>query len=438
MTRGPLLLVLAGCLGGCAVPRHSPPPEPAALTPPAPRWEPPGAARPVVRDLAHALAQTKAASPELRAAEERLRAAAEAAHGASLLPAPVVSLRVESMPLDGSRAGDEWLIGVSQPLPLGGQIGHAVDAAEARRAALAAHRDRVAAELEARLHGAYAAVLSTQLGLDLAKERSALAQDRLELLRCRLAAGDATPVELAPAQLALVRRSSEEAEIEVQWNRARAELAALVDAPLPARLEGSLDATLSLPDAEEISRGLAAGPAQREATAAAAEAEALARLAASHRLPTVDLELFYRRRSDDRDAFDLGISLPLPWNGSTASRARAARMNATAAAEQSAADTRDRQLAAHALGLELVRIQALLDALQECAVPAAEDALRIQEQRWRAGDIPRLEWLQAREDLLATRLEVLATWADLLAGWATLRSLAPATANQATAEETGN
>jgi len=188
-------------------------------------------------------------------------------------------------------------------------------------------------------------------------------------------------------------------------------------------LEASLDEVLELPVFHEVLDRVSDMPAVRESVAEVRVAELEAARSAAERIPVVNLDLFYRRRSDDRASFDAGISLELPLSGAAAARARAARERAAAAVHRESMARRDATLELRRRHAEVARALARLESYRREVLPALEMTLAMARTRQEAGDISRLELLPVEDEASRARLAHFDAWHEFLSAWAALAPL---------------
>ena len=302
--------------------------------------QPVAVAEPLTADEAARLAV--AGSDELRALERESAAAHEGTGAAGALPDPEARIALESYPLDGSGAGEEWLVGVSQGIPLGGAREGRREAAWAGARAADARRDAVSREVQRRARTLHAASLAQEEVLALLRERHALAQARIVQAHARVVAGDVTAAAWDEARVDAARIASEIEDADharAAQVRAMTAMIGAEDAGRP--LAGSLGETISLPELEEVLRGLGGLPAMREAEAMLALGAAREKVAAAERLPMLQLEAGWRERADGNGSVDLALGFTIPWSGAAGARARAASLEAAAQRSRAAQTERD-------------------------------------------------------------------------------------------------
>lgn len=440
--RGPILLALVAtaCCGCRATRPEASPAEPRA-THPAPTGGESYAAQvsvkptpdaPLTLDvltLERAFELARGAHPELEAARARVVAARARTRTAGRLPNPDGVLRVESAVLEGETfESAEFLAGLSQPLPLGGRLDAAerVAQAELRRAEL----DLEAAELElaSRVRGAFATAFYAQRAVELRSDLLAQSRDTVALGRVRLSHGDAASEEGLLSELASLEALHELERAETLSTTARGEL--LLALGLPdleiGSLAGDLEAALALPSLDAVLERLGSNPLVLAADATLDAEGARVDLAHAERIPDLRLELLYRRiEAEDRNAFDLGLSLPLPLFQGARSRTDETRARQDEArAHRRSEELRLESLARVAHG-RLAHARADLERLDREVLPRVERILALQERRLSAGDVGLEEVLLARSRASEAHLERLEALRAALAAWADLAPLLP-------------
>lgn len=380
------------------------------------------AAEPLTAEEAVRLALER--SGDLSALAYESAAARESSGAAGALPAPEARLAIEALPLDSPHDGEEWLVGVSQSIPLGdGRQGERDAAAAAARAA-DARRAAAASQTERRVRAVHAAGLAQDQVLNLLRERHRLAAAQLTRARARVAAGEAAPAELDAFLVAEARIEHDIEDAKHAREAQTRELAATIgfeDAHRP--LAGELGEAFDLPALEEILSSLGGLPAMQEAAAAAALADARARVAAASQLPLLRLDAGWRERSDGRGSVDLEVGFTIPWSGPAGARSRAAELGV--AAQRARSIHTERELARAVADAHDAAVLAMhrLEIQDQVLVPAAERGLARTQARVAAGQDAPAATAAAHDALLSAQLERLALWADLAAAWAGLGAL---------------
>ena len=430
----PLLVVLAGC---ASVPppgrptRERPPvlataPAVTPLSAPTPQ-ESPAPASPGERlerlSLADALARAERGHPELAVSQAQIERAEGLALQAGLFPNPELVARIESAPLTRQFAEQaEYVVGVSQAIPLGPRL------TLARHAELL-DRDRLAYELAAkrldirmRVQSAFATALYWQRVIQAREEDVRSAANGVTLAQARLTAGDTIPAEVAQAEM-------EHRRAEFERDKARSSSAqafdvlgvALGDAALQvASLDGALEETLTVPALASLAARLEASPFLAAAAADIAVQRAQLDVVHAQRTPDVNLDLFYRRLSDSENAMDVGVRLPLRLFDRGQGRLQATRAELAAAEARARTLRNEQSLRLQAAHRKLARAVATAAALRGEMLPRADSVLQGAEARYRAGDMSLSELLPVRREWTRVRLEYLEALHDVMQAWAEL------------------
>jgi outer membrane protein, heavy metal efflux system len=373
--------------------------------------------------LEDAFALAERVHPGLRAAQAQIQGAEGRALQAGLFPNPELFARTESASLSGSFSEQaEYVVGISQPLPLGRRLSIA-------RRVEGHDRDRLVHERDGKRWGvlmgvqsAFATALYWQRVIEARAEDVRLAENGVMASKTRLAAGDAIPaevgqteVELGRAQLELERATSMQAQAMEALVTAMGEPSLEVGA-----LEGGLEQPLVLPSLESLRARLDQSPAVAAAEAEIGVQKARLELAEAQRTPDVSLDLSYRRLGNVENALDVGMRLPIPLFNRLQGSIQEAR------AELAAAEARG-HVVRNELGRELqashrtlARAVASAKLLREDILPRAESVLQGAETRYRNGDISIAELLPIRRDWTRTRLDYLEALNDVMQAWTAL------------------
>jgi cobalt-zinc-cadmium efflux system outer membrane protein len=346
--------------------------------------------------LEDAFARARERNFGLAAARETIRAAEAGVEAAGALPNPTVGVSVG--PDEPTVFGT-----LDLKLPVLGQRGTAIAAAE--RDVQVAQSDRGAREvaLHAAVRRAYAALAAAQERARLAGDALRLAQDLEQRTSSRVQTGLAPQLEAVQAGLARKRAAQERDDRQAALASAREELGRLVGEPDAASLEAA-DANFPLPSPPQ------ALPAQHPEVEAALHRQdaALARAsrerAAIRPLPDLSLE-FERLSGQPALGLRAGIAFDLPvlsWNGGKVREAQAQ-------AQQAAAEAQDASLR---LSSQLRAARARWDAASARArsfaldiVPSAEELVKMARAAWELGRTPLISVLQAQGELTSARAE---------------------------------
>ncbi|MBE7559535.1 TolC family protein [bacterium] len=375
--------------------------------------------------LGQAISLAVAHHPELAEAEARVRVASALALEAGLYPNPALFARMESAPLEHRTVDDaEFLVGVSQPIPLGGRLRAArkVEALRARQRAL--EREARALEIARSVHETFVEALHWQEVAAVLREAARIADRGVESVEARVRSGDAVESELAQARierqralLQLERAESRGLDAhDALWTamgqpERAAESPVLATAELPAEVP-SLDAVVERARGSALAEQYAAGVGAAEAGVELARKEAR---------PDLELEAGLRHLgAEDEAAFDVGIALPIPLfdRNQGLIRAREAEVEATEAGRRAALVRLERDLRRAHRRMQLSMDQAR--RFREGILEEAEETLRSIELRYQAGDVNLLAVLSARRDWIDIQLDYLDAERDVMKAWASL------------------
>jgi outer membrane protein len=438
-----LLLRLAGVLLLGAVPAllpaqggaptAGPPPAPSPVAQPAaaPSAAAPSApvGRPITLDEAVALARR--ANPAAIQARGQVRASSAAVRSAYASFIPNLSLNASSTeqspatprvnPTTGELLTGRWATteGFSANVDLfdGLRRFHDVRTARAQQNAALSGEDAQAFSIAEQVKVQFYAALAAQESEAAARAQLAQAEAQLRLSVARVLASTATRsdslrarIQVAQAQLALLQSQNDRRSADASLTR-------LVGAPtlVSATPAGLVDDATAAVDSAQITQLAFAGPAVRQAEANVAAARAARRASRSPYYPTLGVS-YARNRVGSSETFDptpddfrysgqlrFSVSLPL-FNQLTRERNV---VQADVAEDDATASLRDARLAAQeglvqSLGALRTAQQQILT--QSGAVVAAEEDLRVQQQRYQLGVSTVLDVLTSQTQLTQARL----------------------------------
>jgi outer membrane protein, heavy metal efflux system len=377
--------------------------------------------------LEDALLLTSRAHPDLAEAVSLAEAAEGRAEQAGLWPNPEASLRMEAAPFGRRTWTDaDYLLGLSQAIPVGGRLGAAQRAYHLEALKVAAEARARERALSKRVRSAYAEALFFESLANLRERSLDLAEAGVKTALARLSAGEATADETARAQLEAARAN---ALLKAARSRREVALSSLSVAMGRPRvrllsLKGELQAAMEIPVLEQLDARLQSHPALAAADADIAAREALQEVARSGRIPDLNLEAGYRYIGDgNTHAFDVGVSFALPVLDRNQGRLREAN------AEIAAARARARQTRASLEGdlrQALARLTAALDALRvarEVLAPAIAEMERVAEARFAAGDVSAGELATIRRERVASDVEILEALREATEAWGEVQAV---------------
>ncbi len=375
--------------------------------------------------LDQALAMAERIHPELSMSKARMDAAEGRTDQAGAFPNPALVGRMESAPFSGGTTSNaEYVAGLSQRLPIGGRLGAAGDAERLEAERLRREHDLRLLEVRSRVHGAYATALFAAEVARLQAELLEFSRRAVTVARARRDAGDATVNEIARVEMEEARGRLEADKARGLRELAFVALAAALGDPAfrIESVEGRLETALEMPTLESILASLEAGPHEALGRANVDAARARVDLAKVERIPDVTLDLFYRRLQDTQtNAFDVGISVPLPVfdrNQGRIHAAEAERREAEGLARATRGEAVRRVREAHVKLSEAMNRARLA---KEDILPRAETILKTAEARYSGGDLGLTEVLTIRRDYAALRLDYLEGLRELMEAWGELR-----------------
>ncbi len=365
--------------------------------------------------------------PDLAAARERIQAAEARALQAGLLPNPELVARMESAPFRGRTTGQaEYVIGASQKISVSRRLSSARRVEELESQRLMARFEARRREVEKGIHGAFATALYTEEVTQMLSDLARRSEEIVSIAKARLATGDAVPGEVARGEMEEARSKLKLQQARFLREQAIEALSAAMGGPdfKIKSMEGNLEETLEVPALEALSARLEQNPLLLAAEADVAAQEARLKLAESERIPDVNLDFFYRRLEDsNQDAFDMGISIPLPIFNRNQGRLREAQAHLARSQARIRSTRKDLEFELRDSHLQMARALKTAQILREDVLPRAEVLRQLTSTQYQGGEISLLDSLLAEKDWLAARLEYLESLHDVLQAWARMASL---------------
>jgi cobalt-zinc-cadmium efflux system outer membrane protein len=353
----------------------------------------------------------------------QIAGAAGRALQAGLFPNPELLARIEAAPLTDRFTEDaEYIVGVSQPLPLGGRLSAARQAEVIDGDRLRHVRDSTRLDIRRHVQQAFATALYWQRVTQTRAEDVQIAANGVDVARARLEAGDAIPAEVAQAEIEHHRAQLDLESAQSRQQQALEALAVAVGAPdlQVGSLEGTLDPPPAVPDVEALIAQLEASPFAAAAEAAIAAQQARVDLVQARRIPDLTLDLAYRRIGDIDNAVDVGVRMPLTLFDRQQGALHEARSDLAAAEALAQAREQELMLDLRAAYRTLTRALDQVTKLQHVILPRAERVLRVTEARYTSGDVSLSELLPVRRDWTQLRLDYLDALHDVKQAWAAL------------------
>jgi cobalt-zinc-cadmium efflux system outer membrane protein len=359
--------------------------------------------------LRDAIAQALARNPDLEGFAYRLRAQEARVRTAALRPSTELRAELENFAGTGATQGTdvaEATFSLSHVLELGNKRELRTQAAQAAHDGLSIERQAAQLDVVAEVTRRFVHVASDQEQIALTRRATALAQDSLDAVRRRVAAGRAPDAELNRANVALARARIEEEHAEHELLSSRRKLSATwgaTDASFES-VSGNLYEYPDLLPFEELVARLERNPDFLRFASEARVRDAELRLAQARARADVSLTAGVRRlQVSDDQAFVVGVSVPLFGR----SRARAGIDEAQALRNLSDTEAAARRISTNAqlfeLYQELRHSITEADVLRDTVIPELEAALRNTQLAFDRGRYSYLEWTDAQRELVAAR-----------------------------------
>ncbi len=345
--------------------------------------------------LEEAFARARAASPDALAARESVRAAQAGVEVAGQLINPTVGISVGP--------DDPKIFGTFDiKLPVLGQRGTAIAAAERDVQAAQADAEARLLQLHAAVRRAYASLAAAQTRAQLAGRALELAQELAGRAEAKVRSGLAPQLEAVQADLSRRRAVQERDDRAAALASARQELGRALALPDASALEAA-DPPLPLPHVPPLEQLLQRSARHPEVRALlrqqdAALARAAREGAAVRPVPDVSIELMdLQDRTSVGVRAGLAFELPLlSWNGG---RVHEAQAQAAIASAQAMAALQRRQAALRSARARWDAAGSRAAAFSQQIVPAARRLVQMARDAWELGRTPLVQVLQAQAEL---------------------------------------
>lgn len=412
----PVLLAAGGCrsplaehdvlhsLGEWGVPPPAPRVASARVSAASPDWKLP--ARDIV--LADLLRCAESENPELRSARSAVRVAAGRGWQARLYPNPRIGLRAEDVGFRGDSV--DSVVGLTQPIVMGGRLSAAGEAMDAEQAVLLADVERVRREVFGRVAGLHARVLYLAAQVALVDELLVLADRTLSIAEERFAAR-------VVAEPDVIRPRVEVAQLRADRHRLGRELEAAerrlgLELGAETISAGRLAPGLALDPGRLDEEGLRGAVATMHPALLAAEwgvsaAEAELQRIRAERVPDVEIGAGVGYSEEGDEGFvEFGVSTELPVWDRRQGDLLAARYEIMRRRQLMAAHRNDllSRLAEEMGAYNAARDE--LAVMRESVAPDAERAFRQIDEAYRAGRASFIDLLDAQRTHIESRMAV--------------------------------
>ena len=304
---------------------------------------------------------------------------------------------------------------INLPIELGGKRAARIAAAERGR-------DVAVEELNTRRVEIRAAVVAAFFEALAAQDRTALAQDSVDLARQatdavakRVTAGKVSPVEETKARVAEAGVRVELAQAQSEQRNARARLASLLGANPPrfTLVSGNVEELPAVPSLDNVQQRLSTSPTLRRMQLEVERRRSLVDVERSKRIPDVTFSLGVKRPNElQRDQLLFGVSVPLPlFDRNQGNLLEALKREDKARDELQALNIRVSTDVLQARE-RLESIRGEVDVLQRDVLPGAKSAYDAATVGFENGKFNFLEVLDAQRTYFAAKSQYLKALAE--------------------------
>lgn len=373
----------------------------------------PAASDPPARlTLSAVLSDARAHREEIRAARSRAQATRLGARAAAGLADPMVTTRLDHLPL--MLDGADVSVMIEQPVALSGVLGATERREAAAARALDAEADARSLDVEAEARAAFIMLAEEQEMRAVVAEQEKLAASIARVVEARLAVSGATPADAVRAALEQARLAGDLEARDADLRAADAMLDSArgrtPDGVIPlCDLSSALDRKADLTPEIATERPELVG--MQAKIEAAREDEQVMR---NMRAPMAMFGVGAAFTMSDGFGFmtEIGLSVPLDWAKYDAGVAQARAMVAMESAERDAMRT----MFAGELAVARARVDAARTrerVLRETLIAQAEQAFELTLTAYGAGQTPVVAVLEAAATLADTRMALVTARADL-------------------------
>ena len=362
--------------------------------------------------------------PGLTAAWHEIKAREGASKQAGLLPNPSLSGEIEEFGGSGDFSGTDTMIstvGISQEIPLGGQISKRVKAAEAQTDIAVLERAAQTLALGTAVRKRFLRVYMLQEQLKLERESLKLVLASSDAVAKRVASGEASPLDEAKVAVELASSGIAVERTERELDAAKYGLAAswAGDTPEFSAVRADSPTVTELPPENELLELLASNPIYRILEKKVAQSSAFLDLAQAEAWMGIEIGGGIQQFNETDDhAYFLEVSIPIPLFDRNQGRIQEARQMRDKAAKEREVGLLELKTTLIETARRLSSAQDAFFTMQNTVMPAAEKAFVSVRKAYQAGEQGYLELVEAQRTLLETRRERL----ELLAEFQGLRA----------------
>jgi cobalt-zinc-cadmium efflux system outer membrane protein len=309
--------------------------------------------------------------------------------------------------------GNNYMIGLAQPLEFPGVRSARRELAEAGVRVAEVGTDQARIDLRARVKNAFYDVLQRQAVLRLVEGDRNLLKDIRERVKLRVDVGESPKYELIKADTELLAAERDYQAALIRITEGKAYLKGLIGPQMNAEFElaGELPLGYTLPSLESLRERLDQSPQLAQIRAATEAADNRVKLEERLRMPGVTVKAGVDQ-DPDMNSFRLGVAVPLPlWNqrqGPIAEAAAGARQIRSILGEREL--FLSRELESSYQRYLIARQQ--LSSFENGLLSQSEAVLKTAEAAYRYGERGILEYLDAQRTFRIVRKDYLAARYD--------------------------
>ena len=304
--------------------------------------------------------------------------------------------------------GNNYMIGLSQPLEFPGVRSARRELAEAGVKVAEVGTDLARIDLRARVKSAFYDVLQRQAVLKQVEGDRTLLKDIRERVKLRVDVGESPRYELIKADTELLAAERDYQAALIRVTEAKAYLRGLIGPSMGEDFDlvGELPLTSTLPALETLRERLEQSPQLTQIRAATQAADDRVRLEEALRMPGVTVKAGVDQ-DPDMNSFHLGVAVPLPlWSqrqGQIAEAAAGAREVRSILSERELALRRDLESSYQRYLIARQQVSSFENGL----LSQSEAVLKTAEAAYRYGERGILEYLDAQRTFRSVRKDYL-------------------------------
>ncbi|MDY7037887.1 MAG: TolC family protein [Thermodesulfobacteriota bacterium] len=355
----------------------------------------------------------------LAASRHEIKAREGAARQAGRLPNPSLSGEIEEFGGSGDYSGSDLMvsrIGISQEIPLGGQIGRRVQVAQIQADIASLQYAARTLTLRTEVRKRFLRVYMLQEKLKLEKESLKLDQALGEVVARRVATGEASPLDKTKIIVKLKSSEFKVERVKRELDTAKYLLASSwgQDAPEFSNVRADHLTLIELPGKRNLLELLENNPAYGILKKKVALSSASHELARAEGWMEIEIGggIQHFRETDDH-AFFLELSIPIPVFNRNRGRIEETRHLHKKSVKDHEAGLITFKTTLLEKAQKLLAAQEAFLTMQNTVIPAAQKAFAAVRKAYEAGEQGYLELLEAERTLINTRRERLVLFAEL-------------------------